>query len=120
MELLDSTVGLPLIAAGFSDQHHRPSNSRFHLSSGAVAFVLSLLHPPMEKGLAQLVSYLAVLGILLVTLMSSNYSGALGALAFAVAGGVNQLDTCLGLRGVDWFHYILAVANLLFVYGLVG
>ena len=113
-----SFAGVPLVAAGFCFYHFKPANAKFHLMSSAAAFFLSLVHTPLEKKLTIAVSTLAVLGILLVTFMSSNFYATAGALAYGVASAVESIDF-LGLPGVDWFHYVLAGANLLLMYGLI-
>jgi len=113
-----STVGIPLIAAGFCFHHHKPANAKFHLVSSVIAFVLSLIHNPAEKMLTTAASTIAVLGILLVIYMYSNFYGTTGALAYGLASVVESI-TFLGLPGVDWFHYILAGGNLLLMYGLI-
>jgi len=86
--------------------------------SSVIAFVLSLIHNPAEKMLTTAASTIAVLGILLVIYMYSNFYGTTGALAYGLASVVESI-TFLGLPGVDWFHYILAGGNLLLMYGLI-
>ena len=86
--------------------------------SSVAGFSLSLVHSPLKEKLTIVVSTLAVFGILLVTYMSSNIYAAVGALAYGLASAVNSIPF-LGLPGVDWFHYILAGANLLLMYGLI-
>lgn len=86
--------------------------------SSVIAFVLPLIHNPVEKMLTTVASSLAVLGILFVTYMHSNFYGTTGALAYGVASIVESV-TFLGLPGVDWFHYILAGGNLLLMHGLI-
>lgn len=86
--------------------------------SSFIAFVLSLLHNPSEKMLSKAASTIAVLGIIFVTFMYSNFYGTTGALAYGLASVVESV-TFLGLPGVDWFHYILAGGNLLLMFGLI-
>lgn len=90
----------------------------FHLVSSAIAFTFSLIHNPAEKMLTIAASTVAVLGILFVTYMYSNFYGTTGALAYGLASIVESV-TFLGLPGVDWFHYILAGGNLLLMHGLI-
>ena len=111
-------AGIPLIAAGFCFHHHKPANAKFHLVSSVIAFVVSLIHNPVEDKLTTIASALAVLGILFVTYMSSNFYATTGALAYGLASVVESV-TFLGLPGVDWFHYILAGGNLLLMQGLI-
>ena len=112
-------LGIPLIAAGFCFYHNKPANAKFHLVSSVIAFVLSLIHNPVEKPLTTAASTLAVFGILFVTYMSSNFYATAGALGYGLASIVESI-TFLGLPGVDWFHYILAGGNLLLMYGLIN
>ena len=86
--------------------------------SSAGACLLSLVHTSLKEKLSIVVSSLAVIGILLVTFFNSNFSAAAGALAYGLASGVKSTNF-LGLPGVDWFHYVLAVANLLLMFGLI-
>lgn len=72
----------------------------------------------MEEMLTKIVSTLAVLGIIFVTFMSSNFYATVGGLAYGLASAVESLGF-LGLPGVDWFHYILAGGNLLLMYGFI-
>ena len=117
-ECILSFAGIPLIAAGFCFYHNKPVNAKFHLVSSVAAFFISLVHTPVEKKLTIAVSSLAVIGILLVTYMNSNLYAFTGALAYGLASAVESIDF-LGLPGVDWFHYILAAANLLLMFGLI-
>lgn len=110
--------GIPFIAAGFCFYHHKPANATFHFVSSVGACLLSLVHTPLKEKLSIVVSSLAVIGILLVTFINSNFSASAGALAYGLASAVKSTNF-LGLPGVDWFHYVLAVANLLLMFGLI-
>ena len=80
--------------------------------------VLACLRISMDHNLAKLVSTLAVLGIIFVSILEKNFYGIAGTIAYMLAGGMESMDNVLGLRGVDWFHYALAVGNVLFMYGI--
>ena len=86
--------------------------------SSVIACGVSLIHNPAEKMLTAAASTIAVLGILFVTYMYSNFYGTTGALAYGLASLVESV-TFLGLPGVDWFHYILAGGNIFLMYGLM-
>ena len=92
----------------------------FHFVSSVGACFLSSVHTSttVKEKLSIVVSSLSVIGILLVTFMNSNFSAFAGALAYGLASAVKSIYF-LGLPGVDWFHYILVVANLLLMYGLI-
>lgn len=115
---VSSFVGIPFIGAGFCFYHHKPANAKFHLMSSVIGLVISFVHNPVEEMLTKIVSTLAVLGIIFVTFMSSNFYATAGALAYGLASAVESISF-LGLPGVDWFHYILAGGNLLLMHGFI-
>lgn len=86
--------------------------------SSVIGLVISFVHNPVEEMLTKIVSTLAVLGIIFVTFMSSNFYATAGALAYGLASAVESISF-LGLPGVDWFHYILAGGNLLLMHGFI-
>ena len=73
----------------------------------------------MENIVTQAVSSVAVFGIIFVTFMSINFCATTGTLAYGAATAIKPMNSFLGLHGVEWFHYILAIANLLLMYGLI-
>lgn len=86
--------------------------------SSVASSLLSVVHTPLKEKLTLIVSTLAVFGILFVTFMSSNVCATVGALTYGIASAVKSFDF-LGFPGVDWFHYLLAGANVLLMYGLI-
>lgn len=110
--------GLPLIAAGFAFQHQKQSQGNLHLASGGASLLVTFLRVSINENLAKLVSTSAVVGIVFVSFLSKNLFGIAGTIAYMMAGGMEPLDTVLGLRGVDWFHYALAIGNVLYMYGI--
>lgn len=113
-----AVLGIPFIGAGFCFYHHKPANAKFHLMSSVIALAISLIHSPVKEMLTRIVSTLAVLGIVFVTFMSSNFYATAGALAYGLACVVESISF-LGLPGVDWFHYMLAGGNLLLMHGFI-
>lgn len=113
-----SVVGIPFIAAGCCVHHHKSANAKFHLVSSITAVVLTLIDKTLKEKLTIAVSGLAVLGIIFATFTSSNFYSFVGALAYGFASAVKDISFA-SLPGVDWFHYILAGANILLMYGLI-
>jgi len=109
---------LPLIAAGFCFCHHKQGQGNLHLASGGAGIVLTFLRVTINEDLSKLVSTSAILGIALVSILDKNLYGIAGTISYMLAGGMESVDSIIGLRGVDWFHYALAVGNVLFMYAI--
>ena len=112
-------LGMPLLAAEFCFCYGKFYNAIFHLISGLAAFILSIGFVSMQKLITQVVSSLAIFGIILTGFLYLNYYGLSGALVIAVAAGLHDIDSFLGLKGIDWFHYFLCIGNILLMHGLV-
>ncbi|XP_031571184.1 uncharacterized protein LOC116305419 isoform X2 [Actinia tenebrosa] len=113
-----SIVGVPLIAAGFCFHHLKQSLGNLHLASAGAGFMLSFVPTSLNKNLSKLVSTFAVVGIIFVSIVDKNMFGICGCIAYIAAGGLEPIDRLFGLRGVDWFHYVLAVGNVFFMCGI--
>ena len=111
--------GMPLLATAFCTHYGKSHNAMFHLLSGLAAFILSIAFVSMQNILTQIVSSLAIFGIILTGFLYLNYYGLSGAIVVAIAAGLNGMDTIFGIKGVDWFHYTLVVGNTLLTYGLL-
>lgn len=117
---MGSAIAVPYIAAAYHKQEHSHLLANVHLASGfGLVTVQKFLSPRVQRLAAEGVSSYAVVSILTLSLITSNYEGALGAVCYITAGLIVGTDGYwLGIPRVDVFHYVIAVATISLMQGL--
>lgn len=117
---LASVVGLSCLAAEFCRQANYPLLGEIHVCASLLAVALQLMvSPKVHSVLTEAVSSAAVVSILLLSALLKNVLGGMGALAIVFASvAVGTEGQRFGFPAVDFFHYTLAVANILLVHAL--
>ncbi|XP_077982493.1 transmembrane protein 276-like [Glandiceps talaboti] len=110
---LAGTVGLSCIASALYRSHGQYMVSSAHLAASlALTAVTRILAPEVQDVASQAVSGAAVISILMFSLFKFNPYGLVGASMYVLSGIVGTKGLLLGIKCVDWFHYILAFANV--------
>lgn len=118
---ITTTLGVPMIATGFCEAYKTTTmGNKIIIFALIVILTTRFLPQDMRELTTQAVSGFAMLTIMILSVMHSNWFGLTAAVLYVVAGAVIGAEGHLfGLPRVDLLHYVLALANLLFLYALV-
>ncbi|XP_038069492.1 uncharacterized protein LOC119738651 [Patiria miniata] len=116
---ITTILGTSLVASGFHRWYTNSVMSALHMGSALALVCLSkatdILAPRTEELLVSAVSSLAVVSIGIFSVLHTNPFGLLGAVLYGIAAAVGTEGDLASIRRVDWFHYLLAFANVVFL-----
>ncbi|XP_071784683.1 uncharacterized protein [Asterias amurensis] len=118
MAWVATILGMSLVASGFHRHYNNSIMSAIHMGSALALMILSsatsILTSNTQALLVSSVSSAAVVSIGVFSALHTNPFGILGAVFYVVAGAVGTKGEFAGVLCVDWFHFVLAFANIVF------
>ena len=117
---LAAAVGMSLISYDFCQKYSSFTMGNVVLAFSAIVLLTAGFQTTESRQLTtQACSGLAILTILIVCLVNSNWTGVLTALIYILAGAIiGSEGELMGFLRVDILHYALVVGNLLFLKSL--
>jgi len=115
-------VGTSLLASQYqASQYSSPELATCHLLSSLLPILAIVVGSENFKEVSsQLISTTSVLSVLVGGIYNGKWLPVYGSLLAAVASLLDRSGHILGLPCVDYLHYLLSVANIFLVQGLVS
>lgn len=118
---LAAAVGMSLIAYNFCQLYGSFTMGNVVLAFSAIVLLTSALQSKENRQFktTQACSGLAILTILILCLVNTNWAGVFAALVYILAGAIiGSEGELMGLLRVDILHYVLVAGNFLFLLSL--
>ncbi|XP_022080502.1 uncharacterized protein LOC110973749 isoform X2 [Acanthaster planci] len=119
MAWVTTILGTSLVASGFHRRYDNSVMSAVHMGSALALICLSkvtdVLSMQTEEFLVSAVSSAAVVSIGVFSILHTNPFGILAAVLYGIAAAVGTTGELASILRVDWFHYLLAFANVVFL-----
>lgn len=116
-----TTLGVPMIATGLCEAYKTTAMGNKIIIFALIVIVTARFLPQDTQALSsKAVSGFAMLTIIILSVMYSNWFGLTAAVMYVVAGAIIGAEGSLfGIPRVDLLHYMLTLANFSFLYALL-